>query len=848
MLTKFTLICLLFTASILPQNITGSGSAADPYVLYNTADFDSIRYLGSNHFALGADLDFTSWGEFTPFATGWMGELDGRGHTISNIDLDILVSASTQYQAIWSTWESNTAVFNDTVGVKNLYIDSPICTDSMTATGTNWAAILVGIINAGAGSHVVNVHISNPTVQLKCPNTEPIRFGAITGQLIESATGSSGDQWITYCSLDTATITLYNGSAAQAYVGGLVGNFSEGLNYHSHMNRCWVNEITITGVRTYDYLGGLIGYMTADEVYDCYAMNVSIYAPGTTITSMHAGPLIGDASSTLTADGIWNCYVVGDVNHPGINDANTGGIFGGLADTADVMAGTIFFNDDSTASAYDYTQGQVDPGYLGGGPWNKTTAWLKDTTNLISAGWDFDNVWYSDINLNYGFPQLEGQTVWFPPILTYPNTLQYFVEGDTVTITWTPSTDTSSTNTFLYWSSNGGSTWIPLDTLAGVTDSTWDWVIPGVNTSQGKVKVAVDGTYLPTDQLTDSSDANFWILTASDIDILYPIQVASPTLAPGDTAHIIFTSQFVDSVDLFWSHDSVTWYLIEANVAVDTVNGAFVDTSTYIWTFPANIVGPTLYGRITEEGDTTLFYFNREYVDHGYGYPHDIFVCQTDSGGRFIYHKYFYDPSCGWSSPTKGWDIRLLDDDGLGHTYVHTHCSLPYTGCTFDTPAPVYLFNVTDTTAIDLNDYYTYGDSIDYLGRTYYVKDSLLLCNDNINGISEILVSDLSVLYGGAHGWVSGSEMLQLYHVQRSKISGEYLDEALDLTTLNDSWFKARIIVGSVTGQYPNQTISVEALPYPNDPVPAVENEILYINAKVYRYHFRGIHPKAEKR
>jgi hypothetical protein len=89
-------------------------------------------------------------------------------------------------------------------------------------------------------------------------------------------------------------------------------------------------------------------------------------------------------------------------------------------------------------------------------------------------------------------------------------------------ITWSASDNIVVTNIALYYSTDGGSAWTPIDETEP-NDGTYSWIIPGVPSTQCRVKViASDET---GNFAADSSDANFTIrdCQAPTVDVTSPV-------------------------------------------------------------------------------------------------------------------------------------------------------------------------------------------------------------------------------------------------------------------------------------------------------------------------------------
>ena len=87
-------LCLLLLGAVRVQaaGLSGSGTQEDPYLIKTAADLASVHDDLSAHYALDADIDL--FGRiFEPIGNGaegaFTGSLDGRGHTIRGLELDL---------------------------------------------------------------------------------------------------------------------------------------------------------------------------------------------------------------------------------------------------------------------------------------------------------------------------------------------------------------------------------------------------------------------------------------------------------------------------------------------------------------------------------------------------------------------------------------------------------------------------------------------------------------------------------------------------------------------------------------------------------------------------------------
>jgi len=77
-------------------------------------------------------------------------------------------------------------------------------------------------------------------------------------------------------------------------------------------------------------------------------------------------------------------------------------------------------------------------------------------------------------------------------ILDYPEGGENFHMGEVVQIQWQLAQYHGPANWDLYFSSNGGVTWEPIALNLPETQLTYDWTVPNIETTSGRVKVIQD--------------------------------------------------------------------------------------------------------------------------------------------------------------------------------------------------------------------------------------------------------------------------------------------------------------------------------------------------------------------
>lgn len=109
---------------------TGAGTVANPYILTTPADLDFIRTKLTSHFRLGADIDMSNYGNFTPIGAispttqRFTGVFDGNGYKIKGLKM----IGTTTYTGFFTVVASGSVI-------KNLAITDAVVESSFNTTG-----------------------------------------------------------------------------------------------------------------------------------------------------------------------------------------------------------------------------------------------------------------------------------------------------------------------------------------------------------------------------------------------------------------------------------------------------------------------------------------------------------------------------------------------------------------------------------------------------------------------------------------------------------------------------------------------------------------------------------------
>ena len=318
----------------------GTGTESDPYQI---ADGAQLAYLASevnkgqkyenSYFVLTADIDlannnWTSIGNsFSDALLGgtdyslFAGNLDGKGHTISNI------SIGTENTPL----ESDVfGLFGATSGkISNLNLDAV----TIHGTAKNVSGYVIGLAGALAGSAggpIENCHVTNLSMTMNTPDsgmTAAYWIGGLVGAL-------DGSQCIKECSASgtikelsgkgsiggligelgkAAKITYSHADVALdvkpdyyggADVGGLIGKGNGKSNPETVISNCYATGNVTGGA----YSGGFAGSLWGLNIKNCYATG------GVTGAFASMATFVGtDASAGYAYGSVTNCYTTGKV-------------------------------------------------------------------------------------------------------------------------------------------------------------------------------------------------------------------------------------------------------------------------------------------------------------------------------------------------------------------------------------------------------------------------------------------------------------------------------------------------------------------------------------------------------
>lgn len=309
--------------------MTGSGTALDPYVIWDVNDLQDVGngapYGTGDYYELGQDIDASAtvgWngGEgFIPLCNWpvFTGSFDGKAYTISGLCIN---RPADLYQALFADIRGGAIVEN-------------VKLTGVSIAGDRYTAGLVG--------YGENCTISNCSVEGSVSGGRP--SGVLAGGLwTYMLTGCSSEGVLTanaryhgglvgdstFGTISNCySIATINSAVFGTQIGGLIGWSGNDDIVDSYAT----GDIVTNGDR---YIGGFIGNLWGGDIQRCYATgNVTAGDPASD-EAYGVGGFIGHSANPGT---IRQCYATGDVlGHNGaLGDATeNGGFIGQLDDIA----------------------------------------------------------------------------------------------------------------------------------------------------------------------------------------------------------------------------------------------------------------------------------------------------------------------------------------------------------------------------------------------------------------------------------------------------------------------------------------------------------------------------------
>ena len=340
------------------MNITGTGTADDPYLIYtaeglrtfrdkvNSGEVDAFAKLMDN-----IDLGNKAW---TPIAN-YTGTFDGNGKTIKGINV---------------TGVTNAGLFGLLSGsavVKNLTVAG-----SVEASNINGDAYAGSITAKISGNVQIIDCVNNAAVKATVNNDVDIKYIAYAGGMAGRVDGSVR---ITRCTNNGAVVI--DSIRANAHIGGMAGHADGSVVIENCLNAAdlsadasgsrYLSDGTTetTYVTANPYAGGMVGYADGVTVTGCYNTGaVTTRSTGDYSQQPSIGGMLGRADNNVTITNSGNTGKITAIRF----GAQT--IAGGIVGAAAANNGTFF------TISYCYSTGEV--------PSDHPQSWVGGIAGLIS--------------------------------------------------------------------------------------------------------------------------------------------------------------------------------------------------------------------------------------------------------------------------------------------------------------------------------------------------------------------------------------------------------------------------------------------------------------------------------
>ncbi|MDR0767050.1 MAG: hypothetical protein LBE57_01175 [Methanosarcinales archaeon] len=294
----------------------GSGTPSDPFIIEDEADLVAIGSQSSYYYILGADIHLTSpWMPLIWF----MGNLDGKGHTIFDLEIDIAMGNGI---GLFSVTDGAviTNLTLESANVKGRGVVGAVVGLAQDTTFDN-ISVVNGNIEGGDGSDIGGLvglmedgSISNSSFSgsvngstyvgglIGGTDSVAISNSFVTGDVIggEAVGGLVGDMW----GGSISNSFVAGNVTGEEAVGGLIGD----------MQGVAISNSYVTGnVTGEDVVGGLVGDMRSGFISNCMALNG--FVNGTTQVHSDFGNYGGTAMNLFVWENISMNGVIGTITN-----------------------------------------------------------------------------------------------------------------------------------------------------------------------------------------------------------------------------------------------------------------------------------------------------------------------------------------------------------------------------------------------------------------------------------------------------------------------------------------------------------------------------------------------------
>ncbi|MFE4525065.1 hypothetical protein ACFRCQ_23660 [Cytobacillus firmus] len=251
----------------------GAGTQSNPYIITTPSELDSMRNNLSASYALGNDIDMSSWGNWTPIShydnvtwiNGFTGNFDGQGYKITNLTIN---KSTGMYLGLFGQFFYGTI---QNVGLENVIVNGSNC---------RFGSALVGYTYQ---STIKNCYVNGGSI------TAQDESGGLIGKALETDIQDS------YANINVNLNTNY-------YGGGFLGT-ADSL---TTVRNCYSNGfVDYTQSSPWDGISGFVGFVRNNTdvfFYDCYWDTQTSGQPSTAKISSPPSTLVTGLTGKTTAE------------------------------------------------------------------------------------------------------------------------------------------------------------------------------------------------------------------------------------------------------------------------------------------------------------------------------------------------------------------------------------------------------------------------------------------------------------------------------------------------------------------------------------------------------------------
>ena len=429
---------------------SGNGTASSPYQVDSASDLAYFAYktqiLGEqcyDHIVLTKDIDLAGY-DWMPIGTGryvvsgvqacFSGTFDGQGHTISNLNINVLGQQVLDEYGLFGLTDINAVLKNFTIlsGQVNGFN-----TSTGAVVGYTWRSTIDNVTNYAnvTGNNYVGGIIG--TMQRTSKISNCFNYGNVQGiNYVGGVVGGTEDSTATRSIVGVTNMGQVSG---HSQVGGIIGRA-----YHVTVESAY-NGYTASVTATTRYAGGVVGYLmngatvlksvnTADVTgLECVAGLVGGAVNGGSLTTSYSEGLISARGSSVTeagtlVGGASTGMAIADCYFKGASNKSIGTYYGSKYVPATISNCYVKLNGTLSKTAGSFDNWTIvsgvndnDPiqkelfylaGYTGGD--EMLRVWLEDRSILSDPSFEYNDwgIFTSDENYKDSTHVRSGNYSW----------------------------------------------------------------------------------------------------------------------------------------------------------------------------------------------------------------------------------------------------------------------------------------------------------------------------------------------------------------------------------------------------------------------------------------------------